>query len=339
MTGAAEGDWFAGERAEELRGLLRLKRPLVHGRGQDYAALEKLWRYAYQSVLRAQSEEHPVLLTEALGGPRSHRERCAELLFETFRVPALCVTPAPVLALYAAGRTTGLVLDVGEGVAQSVPVVEGFVVPHAVARQDVAGAQVTEQLARLLARAGHLFSTTAELEVVREMKEAACYVAADTAAEEDRAALTAHNRAAPGSPWGAYRLPDGAVVDLGPERFRAPEVLFRPDLVGDEGLGVHAMVAASVARADIDLRAPLYAGVLLAGGSTRLPGFGQRLLAELRRLAPADTKVRIMAPQERAISAWIGGSLLASLSTFRKMWVTKQEYEQYGAGVLQRKFF
>ena len=339
MAGAAEGDWFAGERAEKLRGLLKLKRPLVHGRGRDYAALEKLWRYMYQSELRAQSEEHPVLLTEPLQNPRQHRERCAELLFETFRVPALCIAPAPVLSLYAAGRSAGIVLDVGEGVAQSVPVVEGFVVAHAVSRADVAGAQVTEQLARLLARAGHLFSTTTELEVVREMKEAACYVAVDCAAEEDRAALTMHSRSAAGSPWGSYRLPDGTCCELGPERFRAPEVLFRPDLVGDEAPGVHNMVAESVARCDIDLRARLYSSVLLAGGTTRLPGFGQRLLGELRRVAPADTRIRIMAPQERALSAWIGGSLLASLSTFKKMCVTKQEYEQYGAGVLHRRFF
>jgi len=339
MTGAVEGDWFAGERAEELRGLLKLKRPLEHGRGTDYVALEKLWRYVFQSILRAQSDEHPVLLTEPLLNPRQHREKCAELLFETFRVPALCISPAPVLSLYAAGRTTGLVLDVGEGVTQSVPIVEGFVVSHAVSRVDVAGAQVTEQLAKLLARTGHLFSTTTEMEVVREMKEAACYVATDCTAEEDLAARTSHKRSAAGSPWGGYKLPDGTVIELGPERFRAPEVLFRPDLVGDEGLGVHNLVASSIARTDIDLRTRLYSSILLAGGSTRLPGFGQRLLGEMRRVAPVDTRVRIMAPQDRATSAWIGGSILASLSTFKKMWVTKQEYEQYGAKVLHRKFF
>jgi centractin len=340
MAGAAEGDAFVGRRAEELRGLLKVRHPLEHGRVADWDALERVLRHAY-GELRAASEEHPLLLTEPPLNPRRDREQLAKRLFETFKVPALYLCAPSVLALYASGRTTGLVLDCGDGVTHCMPVVEGFAVQHAVARMDVAGRDVTENLATLLRRSGsgHSLCTSAEKEVAREIKEACCYVAVDPTKEEERAALTQHERTAPGSPWGSYRLPDGTAIELGPERFRAPEILFKPDTIGDENPGVHELVVNTIARVDIELRTTLYSSILLSGGSTKLQDFGQRLLNEVRGIAPKDMKIRIVAPPERGVSAWIGGSLLASLATFRKMWVSKEEYEQSGAGIIQRKFF
>jgi len=284
-------------------------------------------------------EEHPLLITEALCGPRSHRERLCELLFETMRVPAVCLSPAPVLCLYSGGETTGVVLDCGAGCQQAVPVVEGFVISHAVQRTDIGGHDVTVQLARLLARSGHSFASGSELDVVREMKEASCYIAQDPAAEEDRTALTEHAKDQPGSPWGTYKLPDGTGVVLGPERFRAPEILFRPEILGSERLGSAALVATAIRSCDMDLRARLYNHCRLAGGSSLFPGFGQRLMSELRAVAPEEMKVRVVAPKDRATSAWTGGALIASLATFGKTCVSRQEYEQYGAAILHRRFF
>ena len=62
-------------------------------------------------------------------------------------------------------------------------------------------------------------------------------------------------------------------------------------------------------------------------------GFGDRLLHEVKKLALRETKIRISAPPERKYSTWIGGSILAGLSTFKKMWVSAEEYQE-GASTL-----
>jgi centractin len=86
------------------------------------------------------------LLTEAPLNPFSNREKAAEIFFETFNAPAMFFAPQAILSLYASGRTTGLVLDSGDGVTHAVPVYEGFALPHAVVRMDLAGREVTNHL-------------------------------------------------------------------------------------------------------------------------------------------------------------------------------------------------
>lgn len=117
-----------------------------------------------------------MLLTEAPLNPRKNREKAAEIFFETFNVPALFISMQAVLSLYASGRTTGIVLDSGDGVTHTVPVYEGFAMPHAIMRIDVAGRDITDHLQLLLRKAGYNFSTSAEHEIVRTIKESACYV-------------------------------------------------------------------------------------------------------------------------------------------------------------------
>ncbi|KAF2368320.1 Actin family, partial [Trinorchestia longiramus] len=126
---------------------------------------------------------------------------------------------------------------------------------------------------------------------------------------------------------------------VGQARFRAPEVLFRPDLVGSESEGAHEVLVLSVHKSDLDLRRLLFQNIVISGGSTLFRGFGDRLLSEVKRVAPKDVKIRISAPAERLYSTWIGGSILASLDTFKRMWLSKREYEEEGARALHRKTF
>ena len=130
------------------------------------------------------SDQHPVLLTEPPLNPRLNRDRAAQILFETFNVPALHTSIQAVLSLYASGRTTGVVLDSGDGVSHAVPVYEGFSIPSSIKRIDVAGRDVTEHLQNLLRRSGYIFHTSAEKEVVRLIKESVSYVAKDPKKEE-----------------------------------------------------------------------------------------------------------------------------------------------------------
>eukprot|EP00274_Cyanoptyche_gloeocystis_P005801 CAMPEP_0196658520 /NCGR_PEP_ID=MMETSP1086-20130531/30109_1 /TAXON_ID=77921 /ORGANISM="Cyanoptyche gloeocystis , Strain SAG4.97" /LENGTH=381 /DNA_ID=CAMNT_0041992139 /DNA_START=96 /DNA_END=1241 /DNA_ORIENTATION=+ len=332
MAGAIEGDTFIGSKAEELRGILQLKYPIEHGIVKDWGDMEKIWSHVYTNELKIQSEEHPVLLTEAPLNPRRNREKAAEIFFETFNVPALFISIQAVLSLYASGRTTGVVLDCGDGVTHAVPIFEGFALPHCITRIDVAGRDVTDQLMLLLRKAGYNLHTSAEREVVKSIKETACYCAYNLQKEE----TVAQDKSRPPS---EYKLPDHTVIELGPERFRAPEVLFRPELIGKEFPGIHECLVDSINKADLDIRKTLYGQIVLSGGSTLFQSFGERLLNDVRKLAPKDLKIRIFAPPERKYSTWIGGSILASLAAFKKMWVSADEFNEAGANAIHRKTF
>jgi len=334
--GALDGnDIFIGPKAEEHRGALKLSYPMENGIVQNWNDMEKIWTYVYsRDNLNVASEEHAVLLTEAPLNPFSNREKSAEIFFEGLNVPALSMSLQAVLSLYASGRTTGIVLDSGDGVTHVVPVYEGLAIPSAVMRMDLAGRDITNHLQLLLRRSGHLFQTSSEMEVVRHIKEQCCVVSFNPSEPSEGSSSSSSTSARY-----PYTLPDGSVLEMGPEAFRAPEILFSPHLIGSEYRGVDDLLVKSVMRCDMDLRRGLFAQVVLAGGSTLFPGFGERLLAELRRhpLAPRDMKIRIAAPPERLFSTWIGGSILASLATFKTMWVSKADYLEHGARLLSQK--
>ena len=257
-----------------------------------------------------------MLLTEPPLNPRTNRDTAAQILFETFNVPALFPSIQAILSLYASGRTTGIVLDAGDGVSHAVPVYEGFAIPSSIRRIDVAGRDVTEYLQHLLRKSGYVFHTSAEKEVVRAIKEKVGYVALDPKKEE-KEWIQSGGRAE--GKVVDYTLPDGHKMKIGNERYKAPEVLFDPELIGLEYPGVHQIVVDAINRTDMDLRKSLFGNIVLSGGSTLTKGFGDRLLHEVQRLAVKDMRIKIFAPPERKYSTWIGGSILAGLSTFRKV--------------------
>lgn len=153
MAGAVEGDFFVGDRAEALKGLLKVSYPMEHGIVEDWADMERVWSHCYRE-LAVQSEQHPVLLTEAPLNPRRNREKAAEIFFETYNVPAFFVSMQAMLSLYASGETTGIVLDCGDGVTHVAPVCSGFAISSAILRADFGGRDITRYLQLLLRRAG-----------------------------------------------------------------------------------------------------------------------------------------------------------------------------------------
>uniref|UniRef100_A0A7S3JS19 Actin n=1 Tax=Aureoumbra lagunensis TaxID=44058 RepID=A0A7S3JS19_9STRA len=346
--GALEGiDVAVGDAVRRHRGALILNWPMARGMVEDWADMERVWSATY-SNLGVSAENHPLLLTEAPLNASRHREKCAQLLFEHFNAPALFMAPQAILSLYASGRTTGLVLDVGDGLSHAVPVYEGFAIPHAVTRIDIGGRDITERLSLLLRRAGRALCTSAELDLCREIKEKCCYLATDPAQDERTMATIARRQRdtdisainidnAPDAAPRFYELPDGTRITLGPERFRAPEILFSPSVLGAEDPGLAKVLHLAASKADLDLRSSLYSQIVLAGGSTLFPGFGDRLLSDLKHLAPPHTKLKIHAPPERLLSTWIGGSILASLATFNSMWVLRAEYEENGPHIFSTR--
>nr|AED86986.1 actin I [Nyctotherus ovalis] len=332
LIGIGTKDLYIGEDAQQKRGVLKLSYPIESGIIKDWEEMQHIWYHTIYNELRVDPAEYGALLTEAPLNPKMNRERMIQIFFETFKVPTFYVAIQAVLSLYAAGRTTGIVVDSGDGVTHTVPIYEGYSIPHAIMKVLLAGRDLTKYLFKILTERGWNFSTTAEQEVVREIKEKLCFVALDYEDAMSKSLVSTEFET-------TYTLPDGQVMTIGNERFRCPEFLFKPSLDGREHDGIHQLTYKSIMRCDMDVRKELYESVILSGGSTMFDQLPERLEKELIELAPKTMQINITAMPERKYSVWIGGSVISSLATFQSMWIKKEEYDEVGAQIVHRKCF
>jgi len=196
------------------------------------------------------------------------------------------------------------------------------------------------------------YHTSSEYELVRRVKESQCFVAFDLEKEETYEYGFGRG----------FKLPDGLTLEMGAEVFRAPEVLFDPARFGSTELPIQQCLTHAISRVDVELRHALCSDIILTGGSTGFHLFQDRLVNEVRKILPKTTlytknlvvvdpgkdaegkdrmvEVGGVAVQRRTLDAWLGGAILASLSTFADMWLTRADFEEHGAAVaLARKSF
>ena len=187
--------------------------------------MEKIWHHTFYNELRVSPDEHPVLLTEAPLNPKVNQEKMTSIMFETFSVPAMYVQIQAVLSLYSTGSTTGIVLDSGDGVSHTVPIYEGYNLPHAIIRIDMAPLDLTESSIKLLTEHSYTFHTTAEREIAPYINEKVCYVTLDYAAEMEKDNSSSEIER-------TNEMPDGQILTIGNEHFRCPEALLPPGFIG-----------------------------------------------------------------------------------------------------------
>ncbi|XP_024238800.1 actin-3-like [Oncorhynchus tshawytscha] len=298
--------------------------PVHNGIVTEWDAMERLWEYSFKT-LGIPSEEHAVLLCDPPLSPTTNREKLAEIMFESFSTPAMFIENQSVLSMYSYGRTSGLVLECGHGCSYAVPIDDGHYIPSYTCRAEYAGRSLDLYLQKLLQESGKGFSFD-KLGLMDDIKAKCCYVAPDIDIELRVCDMV------------QYKLPDGNYISLGNERSLCPEVLFQPNLIGSLEPGLPIMVMNCINKCDIRLKSDMLQNILICGGSTMFSGLPERLQSELNQIAPCGGTT-IVASQERQNTVWLGGSILASLSSFQSLWIRRKDYEEKGPFVIYRKCF
>ena len=327
-------DIFVGEEALNKGGILQLCRPITKGEITDMRTMELIWKHIFYNELLTETKTHSVIVTEAPFAKYENKKNMAEALFEHLGVESLYITNTSTLSLYANGKTTGTVVDIGYQTTSFVPIYEGFILNHAVTHVDTGGKDLTDYFCQIIGqRQGNdKFTNEGQKSMINELKEKICEVAEDYDSQVkkclDSKTIETHI------------LPDGSKVQISQEKYQCPELLFQPQFFQKDHFGLHEQTFKSIKRCDEDIEKDLFQNVILCGGSSLFLKIRKKFEKELQSLAPTGKTVKVIAPPERKYSAWLGGAILSSMDKFKNaMFVSKKEYNEVGAGVIYDKFF
>ncbi|KAJ5078904.1 actin-7-related [Anaeramoeba ignava] len=323
--------FLGGDEPQINREIMKINYPLENGIISNWDDMEKIWHNVFYNELRVSPEEHPVLLTQIPFNPNSNKEKTAQIMFETFNVPGFYIANDLCLSIFLSGKETGIVIDLGDSISHSGVVYQLNILPHSVQRINFGGKHLTEYLTKIVNEKGFSFtSKLSDVEIIKDLKEKFCYVALDF---EEEMVLEKQNIE---KIQKNYELLDGKFIQVSNERFKIPEILFNPNLLGLETYGIHNSIYKSIMSCDLELHDSLFDNIVLSGGSSMFPGIEERLQKEFSFLVK-NQNFQIVSPSERKYSVWIGGSILASLSTFRNSWILKEEYEENGIKIIYQK--
>jgi actin-related protein len=315
---------------------------------QNWEIVIKIIEGIYEKDLNTDPSKVPLLLTVSPVCTKEARATLASKIFKSLRPPALCMVSSSVMSLFSTGRTTGIVLEVGSGLTAAVPVYEGCTLSHAVLTQTLAGGDCTDYLMNAFKKKGFDF-TEQIYDVVRDIKEKLCAVQLDNTLPggPDQEPLDIDDR--------SYELPDRTVIRIDDDmRYSCSEILFEPEILGKEHdlvaanaehnkidiplVGVHQLCMDSIMKCDKHLRPDLFRNIVLAGGTTMLKGFSERIKAEMQMLTDDRLDLFVEADSQRKYASWIGASMYASLPTFHHIKYTFNEY-RVDSDVVHRKWF
>lgn len=330
-----------------------LSYPIRHGQVENWDHMERFWENSIFKYLRTEPEDHFFLLTEPPLNPPENREQVAEIFFESFNCAGLYIAVQAVLALAASWTSskvtdrslTGTVIDSGDGVTHVIPVAEGYVIGSAIKNIPIAGRDITLFIQSLLRERGEADTS---LRTAEKIKQEYCYVCPDIVKEFNKfdrdpskfAQFVVENQ----------EKTRRKVVDIGYERFLAPEIFFNPEIASSDFLTpLPTVVDQTIQACPIDVRKGLYNNIVLSGGSTMFKDFGRRLQRDLKsivnnRIAQSEllsgTKstgvdVSVISHRKQRNAVWFGGSLLAQTAEFKGYCHTKKDYEEYGPEIVR----
>lgn len=322
------------------------------GEVRDWAGLEVLWRHVlYEQLGWIEGEEGNVLLTEPRGLSRLGKECMAQLLFEQLNVNGAFFAEESVLSLYAVGKVSGLVVDVGHASTGVVAVADGQPLPHGSTEISFGGRQMSALMQEALERGGvsDAVMRGATFDRVYDANALGCHTkekAARVAATEEE-----YDAAVASSSGDAetFTLPDGSTITLRRrDRLSVGESLFRPGLVMHEtahGPGVVEAAVQALMSCPTEQRRLIMDQIVVCGGSSMLDGFRERLLGELNECALGSQKPTIVAVPEYLDSkstmpyaSWVGGAILAKHVFPQNQHITRYDYNENGPARAVRGF-
>lgn len=328
LVGDGIKDYVIGSAAKEQRGTLIVTHPIEMGIVGDWEDIENILNHIFLNELCVDPQEHHILITEPPFNPNVNREKITQIMFDSFNVLGFYTAKTASCALRSINKLTGLVVESGGMVTHITPVFDGYVLPFSTLRCNLGGQEVSTYLSKILSHRGIHLTSSDEREVVNDLKEQKCYVAqkADQVQQEQLV---------------QYEKPNGEVITVGNELFLAPEVLFKPALLGKEYDGIPSQIFQSISKTNTTLWAELYQNIVLSGGNTLFAGLAERLEKEVKLLAPQYLRdqVTVHATSEHKYSTWIGASQLASLEYFKTSWITQEEYQEAGPSIVHHKCF
>lgn len=331
-----------------------LSYPVRHGQVENWDHMERLWENSIFKYLRCEPEDHYFLLTEPPLNPPENRESTAEIMFESFNCAGLYIAVQAVLALAASWTSskvqdrslTGTVIDSGDGVTHVIPVAEGYVIGTAIKNIPLAGRDITSFIQSLLRDRGEADTS---LQTAEKIKQQFCYVCPDIVKEFSKFDQY------PEEKFAQYIVEytdknKTNTVDVGYERFLAPEIFFNPEICSSDYLTpLPSVVDQVIQSSPIDVRKKLYKNIVLSGGSTMFKDFGRRLQRDLKTLVnerielseqlsgvkSTGVDVQVISHKRQRNAVWFGGSLLAQTSEFKSYCYTKQDYDEYGPSIVR----
>ncbi|KAJ3437481.1 actin-97 [Anaeramoeba flamelloides] len=372
MVGMGQYDLYIGEEAQTKRAMLKLTYPIEKGIVTNWYDMEKIWHQTFFTELRVAPEEHQVLHTESLFNPKSSREKICQIMFETFNVCAMYLIPSHILNLYTSGRLNGCSVDMGSDISCCC-ITEGKIEKNTISNFNCGGQELTNFLQELLSVRGYSFTTSAEREIARDIKESLCFCLTKKKKENLRIDELIKSSSSSNEEEKKYiknyELPDGQTIQIGRERFLSTELLFRSknEILEITGLKTNKffnnetekqkekekekeqekeneystlpeMVYKSIKNGSTENQNEMFKNIVLGGGNSKFEGIQERLNTEINAFwAENPPKIKVIAPPERKYSTWIGGSIMTSLSTFENKWLTKDEYDENGPIIIHTK--
>ncbi len=320
--GAREQEYYIGEEIQSV-GLYKTFYPIENGIISDWVLFEKIIDYIFYN-LRVDPTLVNVLYAVHPNFPPKDIKRLFELFLEHYQCMAFYPVLDSMLTLYSGGFQSGLVVEIGDSGTRLVPIYQGYKLGHAIKSLSIGGRTLTKHMEKLLETIGFSSDSSIRRELVRALKEKACFVSLDY--KEDLKRADQYKK--------QYSLPDGSTITLSQERFMVPEALFNPSLINSEESPLHIAIMDLIESCDIDVRPVLIKNIFLSGGASMFPNIASRMYQELElelaRRKKQDQEIKIIAPRERTFSVWVGGSILATIPEFSKNWITRARYYSEG---------
>ncbi|KAK2962479.1 putative Actin, gamma [Blattamonas nauphoetae] len=320
-------DIYFGQEALDNRGDLSLIYPLNTSVTQFWDDIEDFLDFLFLEQIPNISTNTNVLIVDQPLSSRPYKEKLAQILFDEFNIQSISFQNSALLSVLATGEMNGTVIDCGDTVTTVASIYQGMFSSTSQRRMPFAGRNVTTRLSQLLMEAGYIFSSTAEMDLVREIKEQLCYVTPNL-----NTSITQLSTSSVSSR--SFNLPDGSSIFLNTESFLATEPLFNPTLIGEDFTGIPQLISESISSCPTGVRATLSMSLLPVGGTSLLSGLNQRIEDELQKIHKNWTKITTKQPANREVLQWIGGSIVASMHSDTIKWITKHDWLLDGASSL-----